>query len=611
MPTYDDPTKEFTNDEEYNTDIQPGLDNPGVRDAIKLINSVYTQKNERDTRNQAINDLFEAGFTIQEPNGPKKINTKMLQQAVWRVFNKIKPLDFTYHGSQAPDWLEDVVTEGMSTVLKIGGYDSSFRDKGSMMLNVLMYGDGFRMIGTKGSKGFPIEYMPITNSNIYINTRANAIRNVNKPATKCAVIFSGSWDEAIDLFPEAATIAGPGKIPRDISNLKETDQTYLQRFRDTNATTEWCYYYDIEHNYYCVFMGAAGTVLEEKFGDEYPFTYEDYDGHDVSFIPISHYYCIPSLEGFYNHGIGDMIYDLVKLYGGIFNQLAQSVEDNVYGLNFVNLPQGESAKFFQKLQMGYEQRAIGLKPYVPIEYSAGSTNQVTVQSASLPSMIDEAQALFNLITNELKRIGIYLDELDQPNNPNGGDKTATEILSEIEQANQFVRQIMEANASETEFELMVTMEFVKKFVTSKDKTPLHITTTIKVEGNEMRPDDLTLGMLRNSLKARHWWVKVNDRTGVIPSATMRRAQFENMLQFVQPGSPQAISILKNVGMLDDVNIDFDQMQQQSQQMAGIAPGQQGAPSAPPGPGSIKQQAMQAQSPEDVASGNIPFRALGH
>ncbi len=604
-----DPANRLTYNTPFNTDIKPGTSNPGVMDSIRLINSVYTQKNARDTKNQQLNTYFEQGFELHEPNGPRKITSKKLLQAFWNIFSKIKPQDFAFHGLQAEEWEEQIVTEGMSTVLKKGSYDSSFRDKGGMMVSTLMYGDGFRMMGTKGSKGFPIEFLPVTNSNVYVNNRANAIRNVNKPASRAAIIFSGSWDDACRLFPEAAKKAGPGKIPRDIANIKETDQTWLQRYRDDNTTTEWCYYYDIDHAYYCLFMGSACTVLDEKQGKKYPFTYTDYDNELIPYIPISHYYCIPSMEGFYNHGIGDMIFDLIQLYNGIFNQMAQSVEDNVYSLNFVSIPNGTSANFNKKMEFGYQQRALGLRPFVPIEYGPGNANPVNVSSSAVPTLINEAQELFNRIDLELKRIGIYLDDPEVSQTQQ--NKTATEILYNIERANEFVQQIMECNTSETEFELKVAMEFVKRFIKDDDMTPLDITTTVKVpdpvtgEVSEVRPDMITLGMLKKTLKERHWFVKVNSRTGVIPSSTMRRAQIENMIQFVQPGSAQSNAILKNLAKLDDLNIDFDAAQQQQMQQEAAQNGQ----GSPMGPQSVQKFAAGANPPEQVAMGNIPFRSL--
>lgn len=551
------PEERGTYNTPINTSIQNDKPNPAVKDCIRLIAENFTAKNQRDVKNQKIIDLIEAGYEIRQPLGPKKINTKKLMQVFWKMLIQSKLLDFEIHGSQKEEWEEDVMTASFSTILHKGNYHGSFRDKGGVAPNMFLFGDGFRLIGPRRQSGFPIEFTPISNTNLYVNTQATGFRNGNKRVSKAAVVFSGTWDQFISYFPEAKNIAGMGRVPREVSYYKETEATYLQRIKQDKKITEWCYYFDIEHRVYCLFAGAACTILELKVGKEYPYVYTDEEGREVPYIPVSDYSCIPATQGFYNHGVGELIYDLVLLYAGIFNQLSQNIEDNVNPIDFVNLPQGEEDKFFEKIQMAYQERALGRRAFVPIGTGNGANNQVTLQPFTTQAQIGEAIQLFDRIDLELKRIGIFLDELDLSTTP-----TEMEILSHLETKNEFMRQIMEFNSSEAEFELNVTKDFIKKFVKSNDKTPINLTTRIKnpKTGELVRFDDLTLGLVKKELVNNNWFIRMNDRSGFVPSNTQKRAENMQLLPLMPAGSKGQMERIKEIGRLNNIDVSDEDLQ---------------------------------------------------
>lgn len=583
------PQMRQTYDRPLNHDVTDNSNDPAVKDFLRLITDNYTQKNQKDTKNQTIIDLFEGGFEIKEPRGPKKINSKKVIQAIWRVASLLKPHGFTMHGAQAQPWEEKLMTAGTQTILRKGGCYSSFRDKGGVAMNLLMFGDGFRLIGAKMESGFPIEFIPLANSNFYCDTRATSMRGGSKPVTKAAAIFSGTWNQFCSYFPKMAKKAGAGRLPRETSHYKETDQSYLQRVKQDEQITEWGYYYDIENRVYNLCVGSKCTIIEQKIGNKYPYVYKDEEGREIPYIPISQYSCIPSVQGFYNHGIPELIYDLVLLYAGIFNQMAQSIEDHVSPLEFVNLPQGEEAKFFEKLEMAYQERALGRRALVPITQSAAGGNNVGLQAFTTSTLINEAEALFNRIDLELKRLGIYLDE---PETAGASNTTATEILSNIENSNRFSRQIMEFNGSEAEFELNVAIDMAKKFIKSSDKTPLNITTMLNIDGKSVRPDFATLGLYKKALKEKHWFFSVNTR--VKESEVMRRAELSGTLPLHSPGSQTFNQIVRELTELG--NVDYVEE-------AAMPP-----PSTPQGQAS-PDASMVSQSPDEVARDEIRFREL--
>lgn len=589
--------------------VKNGSDDPLVSDTLRLIATSFTDKNAQDTLNQSINDMFKDGATIKEPYGPRKIGAKKLLQAVMRMMNDIKPLDFRILGSGAQDWEENLVTECMASILHTSGYASSFRDKGGVANNMLMYGDGFRMFNVN-EKGFPFEWTSIANSNFYTDSAATSLRRGNKPSNKCAIVFSAPWSRFQSWFPDwKEKGVGPGKIPRDITGAnKETNQSYRQQINQGDAPAdqviEWCYGIDLDKPSFVMFAGAGCSIMKKKEGKDYPYWYKTNNKMVNPFMPVSQYMCVPSAEGFYNYGLGAMFYDLVRLYQGLFNQLGQGVEDNVYPLELVSIPQGQAAAFYEKVQMAHQQRARGRRGFIPIEYSATSSNAVTNQQLVAPPLADLAELMFNRIDLELKRFGIYLDEQDQPS---GSEMTATQVLANIENQNKFLRQTMEYNSSEAEEEVLITMAAIKQFVSVNDKTPLNVTTPVynPFSGKSIRPDFATLGFAKQALNDRHYFVRMNDRTGYIPSQSSKRASYMQMIPFLQPGSPASDMVIRGLATLDNMDLPIGQQQNISQ-----AP-DQGVnltmqPSENP---ALSAKDTQYQSPQDISQGVVPFREL--
>jgi hypothetical protein len=50
-----------------------------------IADNTLGDKNDKDAANELIKALFEQGFEIHDASGTKKIGSKVLQQALWRV----------------------------------------------------------------------------------------------------------------------------------------------------------------------------------------------------------------------------------------------------------------------------------------------------------------------------------------------------------------------------------------------------------------------------------------------------------------------------------------------------------------------------------------------
>lgn len=544
--------------EEYLREKVPTTAKEAAIEAIKIIQVARNDKIRRDGKNLVIQQLFEMGFNATAARGATKVSSKMLQQVLWRTMALMKPLDFTIHAAGAEEWQEKLVTDGVSTVMDKGGYVRALRDKEGLFQKSLMWGDGWALVGTNPNKAskIPIVFNPVSNTNIYFDQYATVMRGAwGRQVRKCVVIFSYSFETAKKLYPK---LKSPGRIPRDMNYFKELERTFLQTTQITgDDICEIAYLYDIDSNIYGVFGGSGLQDLEFKKGDDYPFVK---DGE--SYIPVLAQMCMPSSEGIYNHGLFDSIYDLAVMSAQLMNMAIGHAEDSVYPITMVNVPQGEASKFFNKLRTAHEMRAAGNKGYVAMEYSSTNPNtQANASSLLTPSIYQEWQSLYEVFTREVARLGIHLDDVDR-----GTSVTASQIIAEEEAKNSFAKQVMEYNATESQFAVELAMDFIKSFVDPSDDTPLNMTTTYVVNGQKMRGDKITLGAVSELLRQKNFFVKVNARSGSVPSNVFQQAQITRLLQVSTPGSPAFYSLVGELAHLNDRDLDAEDFGAQPQGM---------------------------------------------
>jgi len=529
-----------------------GMQDPAVKKMLDLINRNVEIKRDYDTKNIAIASLFEEGFNIATPSGAMKVTAQMLQQAMWRTMNKMKPLDFQLHGVGRPEAIEKIMTYGTSFIADKSGLISGVRDKGGVFWNQLLYGDGFYTFGSNPEENsdIPIVFNPIPNSNVYVDPYATSIRagGYGRSATEALAVFSMSWQQAIRLYPKLKKNGTSGTIPREMdSHIEaETGRSYQQTTR-LDDLTEIGYYYNLDTKEYVIVGGSACTVIDKVTGDKYPFMKDN-----KPYIPIGQFMCMPSSRGFFNYGLGNLLYRFALLNRKLMNMAYGHAEDSVYPVTLVNVPQGQASAFFNSLREAIKGRSQGKKPLIPLEYDPSNPGSGRVQAQSLltQSALNEYQFLYDQMSREIRRLGINLDDIEK-----GSDVTATQIIAEEENSNAFVKQIMEYNASEFQFALEILLDMSKKFISKKNKTVINMPVKIDTGEKMMRMDQFTLGDYTDELNKHKYFIKVNSRSGAIPSNIMRQAQISRVLPLLPPGSPQYLSLVQRIAELNDTEID--------------------------------------------------------
>jgi len=584
-----------------------------ARQAIKLIQLSRQDKVRRDSQNLVLQRLFERGFEINPyGKGAAKITSKMLQQVLWKCMNRRKPLDVNIFGTNRPVVIERLVTDGVATVMRRGSYDETLSGKGGLFQKSFMWGDGWAMFGKNHEngvkkQGVPIIFMPISNSNIYFDPYSTKMRGAwGQSVRQCVVIFSYSWERACSLYPDLKKKKGaPGRIPRDLTYLKELERTFLQTTQiKATDLIEVGHFWDLDQKIHCEFAGPTLTPLEFYQGKEYP-----YYLHDEAFIPVIHDLCQPSSEGMYNHGIFDMVFDLAVISAQLMNMAVGHAEDNVYPITIINAPQAEASKFMNKLRVAHEMRQAGKKGYVVSQYGAGNTpNPVTASSLTTQSLWQEWQNIYETITREVARLGINLDEIDRGNN---GQVTASQIMAEEESASAFIKQIGEYNANEAEFAVNITMQMIAENIDDDDDTPLDLTTSYSLNnddaqqlanatGKNFKPllgpvkvkgKDITLGMIAQELRRYNYFCKANKRSGVVFSQIYKQAQAKAVLQYAPPGSKAYTGSAAVIAQANDMDYNEDDF--------GMPQAQAPVPGQPTTPSETDRNAVNPNAKEPI------------
>lgn len=527
-------------------------------EVLKLIQDNTDTKRIRDSRNEAIMDMFDEGFDIADDLGPRKITSQMLFQAHWRLMNKIKPLDFQLHANGRKQYIEQLATYGLTTLATKGEYIDILRNKNGIYWNSFLFGDGFYMLGTQENDDIPFIASAIPNSNIYVDQFATAIRATKgRGATKVLVIFSMPKETAYRLFPQFKRQGIEGSIPREYNQPvnTETGRSYNQTYRIGKELFEVGYYYNIEDPKNPCFAIVGGSSVYEVLklkGERYPFV-----KNDEPYIPVGQHSCMGSARGFWNFGVGDLLYRLSVVNRRLLNLAIGHAEETVWPDTLVSVAQGTASQFFQSMQEARKGRSMGLKPIIPIEYDPANPNgnRVASQTLATNAAMNEFVALRDILNQEIRRCGITLDDLDI--NPQA---TQYQILAEEEKATAFIKQVQEQNASDQQFSLEVMLDLGKKFIKKNNKTPIDIPVALDIEGVLVKDGNFTLGQWADEIKKHHYFVKVDSRTGAIPSNVAKQTRLQRILPLLPPGSPGSIKAIKEFAALNDYELEDEAMQ---------------------------------------------------
>ena len=269
-----------------------------------------------------------------------------------------------------------------------------------------------------------------------------------------------------------------------------------------------------------VFAGAACTVIDKYEGDDETINEngEEEKGYINSeereeakktgkkpypyimdgkpYIPIIHFKFFPSSEGYYNYGIGHMVYDLAIIMAQMDNMAYNHAGDNIWPIQFINTPNKNASKLFNEILKAHEMRASGGKGYVVSENPQGQGSGVTIEPFQTQPITGEWERAFTRLEKQIERLGFRLDMPDLGANPN-----EMSIMAGQEATDEPIKQIIEFNASAFRDAVKFTMDAIRKFIDDDDQTPLNSMVDIESGDNQLPIRGFTLGDVAQELRA--------------------------------------------------------------------------------------------------------------
>lgn len=525
--------------------IKSGTDNKTIQSGLNLMEKNSTIHNRHEGTWKAIQRLFEGAFTVNNPTGTRKITSKLLLQVLWKVVNKMKIPDFKIYKAGPfklqtnpkdveqeagkRDLMEQIVTAGVSTVMKEGKFVQCMRDKGGAFYKSGLFGDAHIQIGyDEGNGNYPITFRVASLSDVYMNNQCTDIRDAagGLSAEEMVLIYRYTMKEFDNEFPDMKGKVAPGEIPRTSKERKQLEKTWLQTTYDEDDTIEVGYRIGLDKKM-AVFAGSASTEVRDFSGEDFPYMM---DGKP--FMPVLHFKFFPSSEGYYNYGIGHMLYDLAILTAQMDNMAYNHAGDNIFPITFVNSPTKNSSKLFNEILKAHEMRAAGGKGYVVSENPLGQGAGVTVEAFQSPPITGEWERAFSRLEQQIERMGFKLDMPDLGANPN-----QMSIMAEQEATDAPIKQIIEFNASEFEMAVNMTMSAMREHIEDDDETPINSTVDIEAGDGNIPMRGFPLGWIAKELRDNKYFVVVNSRDGTIPSNVMEQAQISKTMSTLAPGTP--------------------------------------------------------------------------
>ncbi len=540
----------------YSLNPENGWNDKDVKLALRFLDDTSLIHNQKETEWRLIQNLFKQTFYVSNPTGTKKITSKLLYQCLSKIIAKQKFLDFQIRGYNTREDVEKTVTDGVGTVLDNGRFAQCFRNKNGVFWKSDLFGDAFIQMGTVlNDSNSLIQYRVCSLSDSYVDNNANGIRDVTSgnSSTEFLNIYRYSEDSFFANYPGLKGKVGCGEIPRTLAEWKQIEKTTNQQLQKQNTNIEVAHYYNLTHKIYLIFAGARCTPIYQFKGGNYPFIKKN----KIPFLPIYHFFFEPSSEGFYNHGIGHILYDLAIVLGRMDNMAINHAEDNIYPINFLSVPMDQGAAIMQQISMAQKQRGLGLKPYAIHEFNPNNPNsQLRLDPLQSQPITGEWERLFTRLERIITRMGFQLDAVDR-----GTNLTATQILAEEENADSYVKQVAENNASESQEIIEDTMELMKSTIDETDDTPINSTVTVQIPNTNQKTNlkDITLGDIVTELKSKNYFVKINARSGSIPSNLMQQAQIAKAIAITPPGTPAYYKLAVKAMKLNNQDITEEEL----------------------------------------------------
>ena len=490
-----------------------------VRNFILSAEGRRRKKVEECTR---IQDLYSEQFSLERHGGKKMLNGFLLFQCLWKTATKMKIPDFTIcHKSLDEKTLFDV-NLAINSIVRDSCLVNAFTDKTAVFFRSLLFGDAFVRIGA--SYDSPIKFETCSIQDIWIDSNALEMRSSggNIDVDELAISYYYSKSEFDSLYPNFSNKVIAGKVPFFDGS-------------DEGDFVQVVHYYSRSRREYIVLAGSNAVSVFSVCGDDYPY----YDLHNKPYIPVLHFACFPSLDGFYNSGLGNLLYNLHIETRRLMNMAISAISNRVDPLYTITMKKSKIAEFQNWFYKALEAKSRGEMGIIPVDTDEnGNAEYGRVQSIIGEELSNEFERLLAQYDQIVKRLGINLDDISY-----SGDTARHTILRE-ENSSNFVRQIIEQNSSEFRFAIECILSAIRDFVAHDDNS---------------RIASMTMGELSQILADDGFYVDVDLRSGAYLNNAFEIAKIDEVLKHLPRESKAYSKVISERSKLLGVEIQEDDL----------------------------------------------------
>lgn len=431
----------------------PSLDSAKGMDqiAVDFMDIVYDSYQVYTDHFEEIKKLYDLKDDVSDTDDPsasnKRTNVSLPYKATNKMLKQFSKPQFQMFAAEASENTRAVMQGLVEDALRLAGWVRVLEGKkNGAQRAMLETGDGIVGCGSNPFGSFPFQYYTEENSRVFTNIDAREMRNPGSETEvrKIVVVKEYQWEQAVRAYPELAGNASLGLIPAweqiDPERYKEL-QDALQASRRIQLA--FCYDIDYEDEdgnkgLSRIVAGSNGYSFNEKTGKEYQWRNRFGDPEK----PFGQLVAFPRTRGFWNYGILQTLYKLGQMHSKLMNQ---GITYTLINTNPVRVMDTNMSELEAMSQLSRAMKD-GAEGKIPMMVAADGREFGGVTTTAAPPVIDEANAMLDILEKDLAQMGINLNDIVT-------DKTKTlgALQLEVAAATDLVKYIQNTNASEYEF----------------------------------------------------------------------------------------------------------------------------------------------------------------
>jgi len=480
-------------------------------------------------------------FSMQADDENFQVTSKLLFQTHSRIVNRMQRPGRVFKSDSASHMENEleIDRDGVNTVQDKGGLIDTLTSDWAIYHRQILLGYAPMMISI-GDKDTPAKYIPLNLMDCYFDPSATVMRSPNGVSNVGEFLYieQTNYIDAVARFPKTKFSGGRLPLDRDqyLDYMKKTDRQVIESEQDLVEIGHY-FYVRGDKPIHAIFVGGSATIVEEHIGAKYPKAYNLY-GRPA--IPVVCFQAFPVPTGLYGQGL-QLIYDLAIVQQRLRNLAFAHIGRNVNAINVLNVARGTSGSFANQLYSAREMQKAG-EFGVILNESGDQGGFAKMEQLRTDPLTSEYERMQAELTQEIKRCGFPLDEVDRP-----VTETATATKAELGATTAFVQQIQEINRDAYKEVDMLTMNIIKEdFTNSK----------MKVITNLTEEEPIVLGDVADSLRDSEITVAVDARSGAYKTDAERQAGLRELIQATE--GPERTGFLKEYARMKGIEMEAGQ-----------------------------------------------------